>query len=231
MDATKTIIILESDDSLLTILSYNLERCGYIINSYKDPRLVLQNAERARPHMIIISEELAGNISGNEICSTLRSKRFSKNTPIIMMLNKAPEEKKGILAEDFVDYVVKPFSPSELINKVKTTLKTEANSSSNKILEYKDLKINIGSYQVTKNGRFIHLGPTEFKILQCLMQIPSRTFTRDDIVNQVWGFDRQVEPRTVDVHINRLRSALRNDNDPFDQTLIKTIRSGGYSLC
>lgn len=227
MDKLFTILLLESEDSLLTILSYNLERYGYIVNSYKDAKLLLQNIERSKPSLIIASEKLAQGVSGTEICSTIREKSAFRNVPVVIMYEKNAEVQKP---EWVTDIVYKPFSPSELINKVRSLLKSDNITNANRVLEYKDLKINIGSFQVSRSGRNIHLGPTEFKILQCLMQIPSRVMTRDDIINQVWGINNNVEPRTVDVHINRLRAALRNDNDPYEQTLIKTIRSGGYSL-
>ena len=225
-----SILIVASEEPMLTVLSYNLERYGYIVNSAKDSNNAIITAERIQPSMIIIDEEMQNGLSGIELCAILKTKSDKKNIPIILMTKDANKYTKiKELTNSINDFITKPFAPSELVSKIKSYFKRIVPTNQHiKVLEYSNIKMNIGSYQVTKNGKRIHLGPTEFRILQCLMELPGRILSREHIMTQVWGHNSQVEPRTIDVHINRLRSALKNDNK--EDTMIKTIRSAGYCL-
>ena len=230
-----TILIVESDDNLLTVLSYNLERSGFIVNTAKDATTALLTAERVRPDIVILEENLSGKLSSSEICTILENKPSTKHIPVLLITLEAEKAKKlQAQHSNIIEFVVKPFAQSDIIAKVKSLYKKEQPKSSNhQLLNYKNLSMNTTSYRVTKDGQAIHLGPTEFKILQCLMQLPSRILSREDIMSHVWGYNSQIEPRTIDVHINRLRTALKNDNqiEAVDKTpSIKTIRSAGYCL-
>jgi two-component system phosphate regulon response regulator PhoB len=231
-----TILLVDTDESLLTVLSYNFERYGFVVNTAKDATGAVQIAERVRPDLIVLAQELAGNVSGLEVCSVLRSKAITKGISVILTFSSSSDVENIIASHsNIVDYLRRPFSPSELIKRVRSIFSKEqpkANQTTSQLLEYKNLKMNVGSYRVTRNGQAIHLGPTEFKILQCLMQLPSRVLSREDIMSHVWGYNSQIEPRTIDVHINRLRSALKNDNlmGTTETPSIKTVRSAGYCL-
>ena len=118
--------------------------------------------------------------------------------------------------------------PSELVSKIKVLASQHVPSNNNKIINYHDIEMNVSNFRVTRLGRVIHLGPNEFKIFQCFLELPGRVLSREHIMNYVWGHNSKIEPRTIDVHINRLRAALKNNDDELP--LIKTIRSAGYSL-
>jgi two-component system phosphate regulon response regulator PhoB len=178
--------------------------------------------------MIILDWMLPG-LSGIEVCTILRTKVKTKNVPIIMLTAKGEEfdRVKG-LDSGVDDYIVKPFSPNELVARIKAILRRTRPMFSTKILEHKDIKMDLASYRVTRGAREVHLGPTEFRILQCLMEYPKRILSREQIMASVWGYDSKVEPRTIDVHINRLRNSLQNPGE--ETSIIKTVRSAGYCL-
>lgn len=227
-----TILIIEPEVIFRTSISNSLERNGFIILAAAtgDDALKLIDSlpEYKKPNLAIIGYKLPG-LSGVEVCTILRSRNTSAPLPIILIAdeNDKLDEIKG-LANTFDDYIVKPFAQSELVNKVKALLGKVKPVLSSKIMEYRDLKIDLASYRVTKGAREIHLGPTEFKILQCLVEAPKKIFSRESLMQYVWGKSTNVEVRTIDVHINRLRSALKSSSDeiPF----IKTVRSMGYCL-
>jgi two-component system, OmpR family, phosphate regulon response regulator PhoB len=225
---TKSILIALTDERLLAIISFNLERYGFIVNSVRDLNSTYRESERVRPHLIIIDEELPGaNWLTSSSYANFSKNPFTKDVCLIL-LSKQVSPSLALKEEGLIhDYIIKPFAPSTLVTKINNLFNSDSKKTI-KILEYKDLKMNVGAYKVTRNGRTIHLGPTEFRILQCLMELPSRILSREHIMNQVWGFNSKVEPRTIDVHINRLRVALKNDNEELP--LIKTVRSAGYCL-
>jgi len=225
-DKLPSILLVEPDEGLLTILSYNLERYGFIVNHARDAETALAFAEKIQPSLIVVEEELPGSMQGEQLCSVIRSKSLFKNS-ILLLITAAGIKEDSVVANDFIR---KPFVPSELVSKIKSLLVKFKPSNSNRVLEYKDIKMNVSSCKVTKNGRDVHLGPIEFKILQCLMELPTKILSREYIMNQVWGYNRLVDARTIDVHINRLRSALKNDNELDPMPLIKTVRSAGYCL-
>jgi two-component system phosphate regulon response regulator PhoB len=236
-----SILFIEPDESFMTVMSYNLERRGFVVNAVKDTNLALHSVDRVVPHLVILNDETSGSFSADEMCSILRNKNSTSNVPVILL------SKNGDNAQTFsknhpnvVSSLIKPFATSALISAVKS-LFTNSNNTTTlmkgmQTLEYKNLKMNVGSYRVTRNGETIHLGPTEFRILQCFMQLPSKVLSREEIIIHVWGYKSQIDPRTIDVHINRLRSALNNDNAIMnmgqnDNTpSIRTVRSMGYSL-
>jgi two-component system, OmpR family, phosphate regulon response regulator PhoB len=226
---TPSVLIIEDEEAIIVMLRYNLERQGYIVHSTSDGDEALTMVKEIKPDIILLDWMLPG-CSGITICKTLRSNEETKSIPIIMLTAKGEESDriKG-LDSGADDYIVKPFSPTELIARMRAIFRRMRPAFSDKALSFGNVKMDLSSYKVTRNGTEVHLGPTEFRILQCLLEYPKRILSRETILTQVWGYDSDIELRTVDVHINRLRAALRlsdESNTPF----IWTIRSAGYCL-
>jgi two-component system phosphate regulon response regulator PhoB len=167
-------------------------------------------------------------MSGIEVCRQLRSKADTRRVPIIMLTARGEEaDKLRGLDSGCDDYITKPFSPAELVARVNAVLRRSKPELSSEMLTFADLAMDLAAHRVRRSGQDIHLGPTEFRLLRHLMQHPGRVFTREQLLDSVWGRDVYVEPRTVDVHIRRLRKAL---NQGGEDDLIRTVRSAGYSL-
>jgi len=185
--------------------------------------MLLDTVERIEPNIIILDEDTAGILKPSDVCSILKNNPKTNNIKIILASKTAQLDNSVIN-----DYIIKPFVPSELVSKIKSFATKHVSSSNKKIIRYHDIEMNINTFRVTRLGKTIHLGPNEFKIFQCFLELPDRVLSREHIMNYVWGHNSQVEPRTIDVHINRLRAALKDNEDELP--LIKTIRSAGYSL-
>lgn len=221
-----SILLALNDKSCLTVMSYHLERAGYIVNSCTATDEIINSINRIEPQIIVIDKDIPGKARLQDVCAAIKSKSRTKNIHIIMASSTNMNK-----SELINDSIVKPFAPSELMNKIhalKLDISSNTNSNPNKILVYNGVEMNVNSFRVARDGKVIHLGPTEFKILQCFLELPEKVLSREHIMNHVWGFNSDVEPRTIDVHINRLRLALKNNND--DDSIIRTIRSSGYSL-
>jgi two-component system phosphate regulon response regulator PhoB len=223
-----TVLLITNDEKLKISLNSTLERHSFNVIEGSSGSEATALCEQHKPDIIILDSQLP-DLPGIGVCTILRTKAASKNLPIIMLSDNEGEfdRVKG-LDSGVDDYIVKPFQPNELVARIKAIFRRIRPSFNSKSLNYKDLKMDMASYRVTRGIRDIHLGPTEFRILQCLMEFPKRILSREYIMTHVWGYESQVEPRTIDVHINRLRSALKNDNE--DLPFIKTIRSAGYCL-
>lgn len=222
-NSASSILIALSDEATLTVISYHLERYGFIVNSARNTEALLNTAEHIEPDILIIDEALPGNLKPSDVCTVLKAKSRTKNINIILT-TKTPQANNPFIN----DYIIKPFVPSELVSKIKSFATKPISNLNKKIFNYHDIEMNIDTFRVTRFGKVIHLGPTEFKILQCFLELPGRVLSREHIMNHVWGYNSQVEPRTIDVHINRLRTALKENEDEIP--LIRTIRSAGYSL-
>lgn len=221
-----SVLLALNEKSILTVISYYLERAGFIVNSCSSTSEILTSIERLEPKVIILDDTLPGNASIKEICFNLKNKPRTKSISIILASNV--EQTNNQVIDDFI---LKPFVPSELMLKIKKyiNLIKDANGKlSNKSINYNGIEMHVQSFKVIRNGRLVRLGPTEFKILQCFIELPGKVLSREHIMNHVWGYNSNVEPRTVDVHINRLRIALKEPNE--DNSIIRTIRSAGYSL-
>ena len=227
-----TIMVIEPDIITRTSASNSLERSGFnvMIASNSDEALAILKAtpEYKKPNMFVIASKLEG-LSGIELCTILKLKQNLKSAPIIMIANveDSIQSAQG-LDNSFDDYLIKPFAQSELALKVKSWLSKTKPELKSKLLNFKNIQMDLASYKVSKNGIEIHLGPTEFKILQCLIETPTKIFSREDIMHYVWQSKDNVEVRTIDVHINRLRTALKQPHENI--TAIKTVRSAGYCL-
>jgi len=219
-----SILLALKDNPTLTVLSYHLERYGFAVNSAKNTEEILIAINRIEPNILIIDEEIPGSLAVSDLCSSLKTKYKSRKLYIILATKTYQKDNPNIN-----DCIIKPFVPSELVAKIKSfTHEVVPLPSNNKNLSYNGIEMHVDSFKVTRSGRAIHLGPTEFKILQCFLELPGKVLSREHIMKHVWGFDGQVEQRTIDVHINRLRAALKEDDDEI--SIIRTIRSAGYSL-
>lgn len=221
------ILIVEDEPPLVEMLKYNFESAGFRTSVATDGQEALFQAEELTPDLILLDWMLP-EYSGIEICRKLRDKEATKSVPIIMLTARSEEDDRILgLNSGADDYVVKPFSPKELVARVQATLRRSQPGFAEDKLVYADLTMDLDAHKVFRSEMPIHLGPTEYRLLQVFMQRPSRVFSREQLLDRVWGRDIYVEERTVDVHIRRLRKAL-NENDRPD--IIRTIRGGGYSL-
>ena len=221
------ILIVEDEPPLIEVLTYNFENAGFRTSVANDGDEALLQAGELLPELIILDWMLP-NTSGIEVCRELRKRPTTKSIPIIMLTARSEEaDRVNGLESGADDYVVKPFSPKELIARVRAMLRRAQPGFADDKLRYADLVMDLAAHKVFRKGRTVHLGPTEYRLLQVLLERPTRVFSREQILDRVWGRDIYVEERTVDVHIRRLRKAL---NGNTGQDLIRTVRGGGYSL-
>ena len=221
------VVIAEDEKAVSELLRYNLEAAGYetAIASDGDETMLLIN-ERT-PDLIVLDWMLP-KISGIEICRRVRSRQDTANLPVIMLTARTEEaDRIRGLQTGADDYVTKPFSPNELIARIQAVLRRIRPALVDDVIKVGDITIDRTTHSVTRDGESIHLGPTEFRLLEFFAQHPDRVFSREQLLDGVWGSDVYVELRTVDVHIGRLRRALMaggRDNP------IRTVRQAGYSL-
>ena len=221
------VLIVEDEPALVTLLRYNLEREGFRVSEANDGEEAIITVEEETPDIILLDWMLP-LMSGIEVCRRLRRLPETRDAPIIMLTAKGEEgDKVRGLDAGADDYVTKPFSPAELIARMRAVLRRTQPSIATEMLQYEDLVMDLAAHRLRRGPRDIHLGPTEFRLLRYLMQHPGRVFSREQLLDSVWGRDVYVEPRTVDVHIRRLRKAL---NDGAEIDLIRTVRSAGYAL-
>ncbi len=221
------VLIVEDEAALIELLRYNLEKEGFRVSAAVDGEEALAAVDDAKPDLIILDWMLP-LISGLEVCRQLRRKPATRDVPIIMVTARGEEaDRIRGLEGGADDYVTKPFSPSELIARIRAVLRRTRPATASELLTYGGVVMDLASHRVLRNGRVIHLGPTEFRLLRFLMERPGRVYSREQLLDAVWGRDIYVEPRTVDVHIRRLRKAI---NGPNETDLIRTVRSAGYAL-
>ena len=225
--STPTIVVAEDEDALATLLQYNLEKEGYRVLLAGDGEEALIVIDEAKPDLLLLDWMLP-KISGIEVCRRLRQKQETRNLPILMLTARGEEtDRIRGLDTGADDYVVKPFSMTELLARIRAVLRRIRPGLADDRLSHGDIIVDRVAHRVKRDGREVHLGPTEFRLLDHLIQHPGRVFSREQLLDAVWGSDVYVEARTVDVHIGRLRKALNNGRevDP-----IRTVRSAGYSL-
>lgn len=221
------ILVVEDEPDVVTLLTYNLEKEGFKVSSVFDGDEALIAAGETRPDLMLLDWMLP-NRSGLDICRQLRRNARTRDMPIIMLTARGEEgDRVRGLDSGADDYITKPFSSSELVARVKAVLRRTQPQVESEVLRYAEVEMDLVAHRVRRNDRDIHLGPTEFRLLRHFMQNVGRVFSREQLLDIVWGHDVYVEPRTVDVHIRRLRKAL-NDGDETD--LIRTVRSAGYAL-
>ena len=231
MDGANTlqlnILIVEDEAALVELLTYNLEKAGFQTTVARDGEEAMLAVAEARPDLVLLDWMLP-YVSGIEICRRLRRDPQTRDLPVILLTARGEEgDRIRGLESGADDYVVKPFSPSELIARVRAVMRRTRPAFDKDTLTYADIVMDLGSHRVSRGDRTIDLGPTEFRLLQFLIEHPGRVFNREQLLDSVWGQDAYIEPRTVDVHIRRLRKAM---NLPGSPDLIRTVRSAGYAL-
>lgn len=221
------ILIVEDEKDISGLISYNLDKEGFEVSVSSDGEDALRLIRKQKFSLIILDLMLPG-IQGMELCKILKSSEETSLIPIIMLTAKSDELDKVLgLEMGADDYITKPFSPRELIARVRAVLRrAQEKPAAEKVLKIGDLEINTDTYQVSKRGALIKLSATEFKLLLYLVRKKGRVFDRDMLLNAVWKNEAYVEPRTVDVHIRRLREQI--EDDPSHPLYIKTRRGIGY---
>ena len=221
------ILVVEDEDSLSNLLQYNLQKEGFDAVIAGDGEEALVQVDERLPDLIILDWMLP-KVAGVEVCRRLRANADTRNVPIIMLTARGEEaDRIRGLDTGADDYITKPFSMTELLARVRAVLRRIRPGLAEDVVKGGDITIDRVAHRVHRAGREIHLGPTEFKILDYLMQHPGRVFSREQLLDAVWGSAVFVEARTVDVHIGRLRKALIKD-DEVDP--IRTVRAAGYSF-
>lgn len=221
------LLIVEDDPALAELLIWHFEAEGYHVTQTADGEEALLLAAEETPDAIIL-DWMIENISGIEVCRRLRRSSDLANVPIIMLTARGEEEDRiRGLETGADDYVTKPFSPRELIARMAAILRRTRPALAGKTLKIEDLELDPIAHRVRRSGEEVPLGPTEFRLLQHFMERPGRVLSRAQLVTGVWGHDSDIEERTVDVQVKRLRAAI---NAPGGKDLIRTVRSAGYSL-
>ncbi len=221
------VLIVEDEEPIVTLLRYNLEEAGFEVAAATDGEEALLLIGERKPELILLDWMLP-SVSGLEVCRQIRRRTDTRDTPIIMLTAKSEEgDRIRGLDSGADDYITKPFSPAEVTARVRAVMRRSRPSLSEESIAYEDVVMDLAAHRVSRSGRPIHLGPTEFRLLRYFMEHPGRVFSREQLLDAVWGHDVYVEPRTVDVHIRRLRKAL---NGEANKDLIRTVRSAGYAL-
>ena len=221
------IVTVEDELPLITLLKYNLEKEGYKVKNAETGQEALQLIKSTLPDIVVLDWMLP-DFSGIEVCKQIKRDKKLKTIPVLMLTAKSEAEDKILGFENGVDdYLTKPFNNKELILRIKSLLKRSKPSLLEDLAIFKDLKIDRITRKVFRDDKEIKLGPTEYKLLDFLIKSPQRVYSREQLLNNVWGESINVENRTVDVHIRRLRKAINIDKK---SDLIRTVRSSGYSL-
>ena len=221
------VLVVEDEAPLVELLNYNLAEAGFETTSVTDGEEALLAVAERKPDLVVLDWMLP-MVSGIEVCRQLRRKAETRDIPIIMLTAKTEEtDRVRGLESGADDYVTKPFSPKELVARVRAVLRRTRPVFTEESLRYADVTMDLAAHRVYRDEKPIHIGPTEFRLLRHFMEQPGRVFSREQLLDAVWGHDVYVELRTVDVHIRRLRKALNQDGGP---DLIRTVRSAGYAL-
>ena len=221
------ILVVEDEAPIVELLRYNLENSGYSVSVATDGDEALERVTEDRPDAVLLDWMLPRK-SGIEVCRQLRAKPDTRMLPIILLTARGEEaDRVRGLDTGADDYIVKPFSPRELEARLKAVLRRSRPGLAEERLEYRGIVIDLVRHRVSRDGRRVHLGPTEYRLLRTFMERPTRVLNRSQLLDAVWGLDVDVVERTVDVHIRRLRKALNGEGEP---DAIRTVRSGGYAL-
>ncbi|MGD1956480.1 MAG: phosphate regulon transcriptional regulator PhoB [Sphingomonadales bacterium] len=221
------ILIVEDDLHIAELVRYNLDREGFDVSHCDDGEEALLKAEEDSPDLIVLDWMLP-HVSGIEVCRQLRRRAGTLSIPIIVLTARTEESDKiRGLETGADDYMTKPFSPRELIARINAVLRRTRPALTGATLNYADIAMDTTTHKVTRGDRQVRLGPTELRLLRHFLEHPGRVFSREQLLDSVWGHDVYVEQRTVDVHIRRLRKAL---NQKGESDIIRTVRSAGYAL-
>ena len=222
------VLLVEDDAALAEMVAWHLSRQDLDVEQTADGDEALLIAQENPPDVVLLDWMIEGT-SGIEVCRRLRRSPATANLPIIMLTARGEEEDRVRGLETGADdYVTKPFSPRELVARVTAVLRRVRPALVGERLEYADIEMDVVAHKVRRNGRSLALGPTEFRLLRHFLEHPGRVFSRERLLDSVWGREADIEPRTVDVHIRRLRKAINDDGARPD--IIRTVRSAGYAL-
>jgi two-component system, OmpR family, phosphate regulon response regulator PhoB len=220
------VLIVEDEAPLVTMLRYNLEREGFAVDAAADGEEALLRIAERKPDAVLLDWMLP-LVSGLEVCRQIRRSRATRSVPVIMLTARTEEaDRIRGLDSGADDYVVKPFSPSELVARLRAVIRRAQPSAAEDVLRYADVAMDLAAHRVSRAGQPVHLGPTEYRLLRHFLEHPSRVFSREQLLDRVWGHESEIELRTVDVHIRRLRKALNQHGGE----LLRTVRSAGYAL-
>lgn len=225
---SQTLVVLEDDAEIRRLIQYRMESAGYLVRMYSSPAGLIADAKRARPALFLLDIMVPGG-SGLDVCRQLRREPTLSAVPVIFLTARASEDDRVLgleLGAD--DYIVKPFGIRELLARVRAVLRrSEApGEAASTILTVEDLQIDSGSMQVRVRGELITTTTTEFRLLEYLARRPGRVFSRDQLLDAVWGDSRFVTPRSVDVYVRRLREKI--ETEPETPRFLKTLRGAGY---
>ena len=223
------LLLVEDDAALAELVRWHFERQDYEVRQTGDGEEALILARERTPDIVLL-DWMIENLSGIEVCRQLRKADTTANVPIIMLTARGEEDDRirGLeIGAD--DYVTKPFSPRELVARVHAVLRRVRPALAGETLHFADVEMDTVAHKVKRGGRAISLGPTEYRLLKHFLEYPSHVFSRERLLDSVWGHDSDIEIRTVDVHIRRLRKAL-NEGSEARRDIIRTVRSAGYSL-
>ncbi len=221
------VLIVEDEPAQREVLSYNLEAEGFRVTTAANGEDGLMMVQEDPPDVMVLDWMLP-SVSGIEVCRQLKSRAETRAMPIIMLSARSEEvDRVRGLEIGADDYVVKPYAVSELMARVRTQLRRVRPSTVGQVLEFGDIRLDAETHRVTRNGEMLKLGPTEFRLLATLMEKPGRVWSRESLLDRVWGRDIYVDTRTVDVHVGRLRKVLMQNggSDP-----LRTVRGAGYAL-
>ncbi len=221
------VLIVEDEPAQREVLSYNLEAEGFRTSKAENGEEALMMVSEETPDVIVLDWMLP-SVSGIEVCRQLKTRAETKGVPIIMLSARSEEvDKVRGLETGADDYVEKPYSVSELMARVRTQLRRVRPSTVGEVLTFEDIILDAETHRVTRDGQSLKLGPTEFRLLSTFMEKPGRVWSREQLLDRVWGRDIYVDTRTVDVHVGRLRKVLGQHGG---QDLLRTVRGSGYAL-
>ena len=221
------VLVVEDEPAQREVLAYNLEAEGFAVSRAENGDEALVLVDEMVPDVIVL-DWMMPNLSGIEVCRRLKIRNETRNIPIIMLSARSEEvDRVRGLETGADDYVIKPYSVIELMARVRSQLRRVRPAASGERLEYEDIVLDATSHRVSRSDSELKLGPTEFRLLSTFMEKPGRVFSREQLLDRVWGRDIYVDTRTVDVHIGRLRKALTQNggSDP-----LRTVRGAGYAL-
>lgn len=224
-----TILIVEDDESIASVIRYNLQKANFNISLLDDPTLAIKTAIKLRPDVIIL-DWMMPKMTGIQVCKEIRKTQEISNTPILMLSARGEDlDKVTGLETGADDYLTKPFSPNELVARINALMRRMRPAFSGKTIIYEDITLDLETHSVIRNGETLVLSPIEFKILNLMLENPGKVFSRENLMDKIWGTDIYVGVRTIDVHITRLRKILiKASKDRKD--IIKTIRLSGYTI-
>jgi len=225
--AKPLVLVVEDEPALATLLRYNLEKQGFRVEEAGDGQEALNRIVESQPDLVLLDWMLP-TLSGIEVCRQIRRRPATRDLPVIMVTARVEDQDAvRALNTGADDYIIKPFGIEALLARMRALLRRSATMPVKGELTFHDITLDLAAHRVSRNDRRLHLGPTEFRLLEFFMQHPKRVFSREELLDAVWGKDIHVEPRTVDVHIRRLRKSINADGE---LDVVRTVRTAGYAL-